>query len=88
MKQSRQFLPYANEADVRHIGQLCIENRLDRITISGDLDLTADQRGLADARALQQLLNDVVAALESHTLPATLAPAVVTTVANPFGDSA
>jgi hypothetical protein len=37
---------------------------------------------------LQQLLNDVVAALESRTLPATLPPPGVNTVANPFGDTA
>ncbi|WP_348698055.1 hypothetical protein [Duganella fentianensis] len=88
MKQSKAFIPYANEADVLHIGHLCIENRLDRITLSGDVDLTADQQGLASARALQAVLNDVVAVLESRTLPAELPPATVTTVANPFGDPA
>lgn len=88
MKQSKAFIPYANEADVLHIGQLCIENRLDRITLSGDVDLTADQAGLASARALQTLLNEVVAALESRSLPAELPPAAVITVANPFGDPA
>ena len=30
------FIPYANEADVLTIGRLTIENRLDRITLSGD----------------------------------------------------
>lgn len=88
MKQSKPFQPYANESDVRNIGHLCIENRLDRITISGDLDLTADQQGLADARALQQLMNAVVAALEGQTLPAQLPPAASTSVANPFADPA
>jgi hypothetical protein len=80
-----KFVPYANEADVLHIGHLCIENRLDRITISGDVDLTADQAGLRDARALLKVLTDVVARLEAQDLPATLPPPDVKTVANPFG---
>ena len=80
-----KFVPYANEADVLHIGHLCIENRLDRITVSGDVDLTADQAGLRDARALLRVLSDVVARLEAQDLPATLPPPDVKTVANPFG---
>jgi hypothetical protein len=79
-----KFIPYKNESDVLHIGGLSIENRLDRITISGDIDLTADQAGLADARALHKLLSDVVAKLESQKLPDQLPPPVNTTVANPF----
>lgn len=79
-----KFVPYKNESDVLHIGGLTIENRLDRITIAGDIDLTADQAGLKDARALQQLLTEVVAKLEAQKLPATLPPAANTIVANPF----
>lgn len=79
-----KFIPYKNESDALHIGGLTIENRLDRITISGDIDLTADQAGLADARALHQLLADVVAKLEGQTLPDQLPPPASTTVANPF----
>jgi hypothetical protein len=79
-----KFVPYKNESDVLRIGGLSIENRLDRITISGDIDLTADQAGLADARALQQLLADVVARLEAQKLPDSLPPPATTIVANPF----
>ena len=78
------FLPYANEADVLQVGGLTIENRLDRISLHGDVDLTADRSGLAQARLLQALLNDVVAALESQTLPASLPEPSIKTVANPF----
>jgi len=80
-----KFVPYDNEADVLRIGGLQIENRLDRITVSGDLDLTADQAGLADARALHQLLGEIVAALEARPLPDSLPPPGSETVANPFG---
>ncbi|MBV7534801.1 hypothetical protein KW842_03375 [Duganella sp. sic0402] len=79
-----KFTPYKNESDVLHIGGLSIENRLDRVTVSGDIDLTADKAGLADARALQQLLTDIVAKLEGQALPEQLPPPVITTVANPF----
>lgn len=79
-----KFVPYKNESDVLQIGGLSIENRLDRVTLSGDIDLTADKAGLNDARALQQLLADVVAKLEAQKLPDQLPPPAVTTVANPF----
>jgi hypothetical protein len=79
-----KFVPYKNESDVLRIGGLSIENRLDRITICGDIDLTADQAGLKDARALHQLLAEVVARLEAQQLPDRLPPPATATVANPF----
>ena len=78
------FVPFANEADVLHVGNLTIENRLDRITVHGDLDLTADAPGLASARALHALLGAIVGSLEARELPASLPPPPVSTVANPF----
>lgn len=81
---AKKFVPYANESDVLDIGGLTIENRVDRISISGDIDLTLDKPGLALAKQLQTLLADVVAQLEKWDLPAQLPPPVVTSVANPF----
>lgn len=82
---SKKFAPYANESDVLTIGGLAIENRLDRITIDGDIDLTMDKKGLEHARALHQLLGAVVAKLEEQKdLPATLPAPDVKKVANPF----
>jgi hypothetical protein len=78
------FAPYENEADVVEVGRLQLENRLDRITISGDVDLTADQAGLASARLLHDLLGQIVASLESKTLPDELPAPAVQTVSNPF----
>ena len=80
-----KFVPFENEADVVEIGQLALENRLDRITLSGDLDLTADKPGLEQARLLHDLLGKVVASLEGKDLPERLPPPDVKTVANPFG---
>ncbi|TFW35395.1 hypothetical protein E4O92_02120 [Massilia horti] len=78
------FEPFANEADVLHVGNLTLENRLDRISLSGDLDLTADRQGLAAARILHELLGQVVAKLEAQALPDRLPPPDVKTVNNPF----
>jgi hypothetical protein len=78
------FVPYANEADVLHIGKLMVENRLDRVSLSGDLDLTADKPGLELARQLHALLGEVVARLEGQALPDQLPAPDVKTVDNPF----
>lgn len=82
--KKKTFVPYANEADVLQIDKLMIENRLDRITISGDVDLTADRQGLAYARRLHEVLGAVLAKLEAQTLPERLPPPDVQDVANPF----
>ena len=81
---AKKFVPYANESDVLEIGNLTIENRIDRISLSGDIDLTLDKPGLALAKQLQKLLGDVVAQLEKQELPDQLPPPEVTSVANPF----
>jgi len=85
MSSKPTFAPYENEADVVEVGNLMLENRLDRITISGDVDLTADKQGLAQARLLHDLLGRIVAGLEAKDLPDRLPPPDVKTVANPFG---
>jgi len=78
------FAPYQNEADVLEVGKLTLEYRLDRITVSGDVDLTADRQGLEAARLLHALLGQVVAALEARDLPDRLPAPEVTKVKNPF----
>ena len=83
---TEQFKPYANEADVLRIGELEIENRVDRVTLTGDVVLTRDKAGLALARQLQSLVSDVVKALEADKqLPDAVEVKAVRTVKNPFG---
>ena len=83
-KKKPSFAPFANEADVAGIGDLMLENRVDRITISGDVDLTADLAGLDKARRLHALLGEIVAALEARDLPDVLPPPEIKTIDNPF----
>jgi hypothetical protein len=83
-KKPAAFTPYANEGDVAGIGDLMLENRVDRITISGDVDLTADVPGLDKARRLHALLGEIVAVLEARELPDALPPPEIKTIDNPF----
>lgn len=83
-KSEKTFVPFANEADVLHVGDLMVENRLDRITLSGDVDLTLDQAGLALARRLHALLGEIVGRMEGADLPERLPAPNVEQVDNPF----
>ena len=80
-----EFKPYANEADVLRIGDLEIENRVDRVTLTGDLVLTKDKDGLALAKELQSLIGRVVKVLQAQKqLPETVELKAAATVKNPF----
>ena len=82
---TEKFKPYANEADVLRIGDLEIENRVDRVTLTGDVVLTRDQAGLALARELQAIVDGVVKALEADKeLPDAVKVKETRTVKNPF----
>ena len=82
---TEKFKPYANEADVLRIGELEIENRLDRVTLTGDVVLTRDKSGLSLAKQLQALIDDVVKAMESDKqLPDVVEVKAAQTVKNPL----
>ena len=76
--------PFKNESDCLQIGSLTVENRVDRVSIFGSIDITRDKEGLAVARELKSVLDLTLAELESAELPdkVTLKPAK--TVKNPF----
>jgi hypothetical protein len=78
--------PFANESDALDIGGLTIENRTDRVSVYGSIDLTRDKRGLEHARALGSLMDSVIKALEAEKqLPEQVAPPVTPEeVKNPF----
>ena len=67
------------------IGDLEIENRVDRVTLTGDVVLTMDKPGLALARELQVLFSEVVKTLEANKqLPETVELKPAKIVKNPF----
>ncbi len=88
MKKTTPFVPFADEREVRTLDELSVENRVDRVRLHGGLALTRDRSGLAQARALRDLVDGVVRALEalerSGDLPEAVAVRPVTQVANPF----
>jgi uncharacterized protein YuzE len=82
---TEKFKPYDNEADVLRIGGLEVENRIDRVSMNGDVVITKDKAGLALAKELQSLLGDIVKALEADKqLPVTVELKATETVKNPF----
>lgn len=78
--------PFANESDALAIGELNVENRLDRVSVYGNVDLTRDKAGLQQARDLKALVDRIVEALEAErNLPDQVAaPEPAQTVKNPF----
>lgn len=78
--------PFTDESESLSIGDLTIENRTDRISIYGNIDLTRDRAGLEHARKLKAVLDKVVQALESEkNLPNDIAlPDMPDEVSNPF----
>ena len=78
--------PFANESDSVGIADLTVENRTDRVSLYGSIDLTRDKEGLKHARDLRALLDRVVKALEEDKdLPDRIPPPEETdSVDNPF----
>jgi hypothetical protein len=80
--------PFADEEASVKINGLTVENRLDRVSLYGSIDITRDQTGLAAARELKDLLSEVVAELDklqaAGQLPAAVEVEQPETVANPF----
>lgn len=79
------FRPFANEADALALGGLTVENRVDRVSLYGSLDITRDEAGYALAQRMKQLLDDVVSALANESsLPQKVGLAPIETGRNPL----
>ena len=78
-------MPYANESDTFTIGnELTVENRLDRISISGSIELTKDKQGLQYAYELKRIIDATIEELKHSDLPEHIQNASVEMVENPF----
>jgi hypothetical protein len=83
-KSTKKMKPFQNEEDSIAIGDLTVENRLDRIELYGSLHLTRDKQGLALAKELKELLDDTIKALQAEDLPDQIKNAPTDEVENPF----
>ena len=84
MAATEYFQPFQNEEDAVSIGELNAENRLDRISLYGALQITRDKAGLKLALELKALVDAAVAALQNEKLPEHIAVAPSEKVENPF----
>jgi len=85
-KNAMKIAPFVNETDSLSIGELTIENREDRISIYGSIDITRDKEGFAQAEILQTLFNDIMASMKESDLPDKISIKPSDNVANPFAD--
>jgi len=77
--------PFANESESLEIDDLTIENRTDKVSLYGSIDITRDKRGLELARALKHLFDSVVKKLSQEDLPESIPPPQnIDEVKNPF----
>lgn len=79
---------FQNESEVEMVGDsdLSFENRTDRISISGGIDITKDQTGLKTLQTLIQKLQEIAIVLknEEATLPVAIEITPAKLVENPF----
>ncbi len=61
--------PFENEEEVITIQELTLENRLDRVSINGSVDITKDKQGLEYAFALKRQIDTIVEYLKKQDLP-------------------
>ena len=77
--------PFANESEALQIDDLTIENRTDKVSFYGSIDITRDKRGLELARSLKLLLDSIVERLSQEDLPESIPPPRnIDVVKNPF----
>ncbi len=79
---------FKNEAETQILRDLNIENRLDRVSIFGSLDITHDAQGLALALELKAIVDGAIAVLQAEQadgkLPEQITVAAAEEVDNPF----
>lgn len=79
------FTPFADDQSSSAIEDLTLENQFDRINLYGNLQITKDQQGLAAAKELQALLNQIVDVLEHQdNLPEQIENLPEQEMENPF----
>lgn len=77
--------PFANESEALQLDELTVENRTDRVSLYGSIDLTRDKRGLELAQRMKHLIDSIVKKLAQEDLPESIPPPEnIDVVKNPF----
>jgi hypothetical protein len=76
--------PFQNESECLQIGELTVENRVDRISIYGSLDLTLDKEGMEMAQLLKTVIDLALAQMAMTELPDRISIEKTEAVTNPF----
>ena len=75
---------FENESEVVVIEDLTFENRTDRVSISGGIDITRDKIGLEKIRAIKKQIDQITNKLENENLPDEIEVLAAKIVQNPF----
>jgi hypothetical protein len=82
---SLKLIPFQNESDAVSIGKLNIENRLDRVSVYGELYIADDVDGYLAAAALSELVSSIVSILKADKdIPDSIQIVAPESVSNPF----
>lgn len=82
---TQSFMAYENETESFQIDEMTVENRLDRISIYGSLELTKDRYGLESALKLKRIIDASIDALKrDKNLPDRININPSESVQNPF----
>ncbi|MDD4856137.1 MAG: hypothetical protein PHQ22_08465 [Sulfuricurvum sp.] len=82
---TQPFMAYENEVDSLQINNMTVENRLDRISLYGFLELTKDRQGLEYALKLKQIIDASIDALKrDKNLPDQIKVKKAESIKNPF----
>ena len=77
--------PFQNEEEVITISELTIENRLDRVSIYGSVDITRDKQGQEYLFELKRQIDAIAEYLKNEELPDRVETIEPKEVDNPFG---
>jgi hypothetical protein len=77
--------PFANESEALQLDELTVENRTDRVSLYGSIDITRDKRGLELAQRMKHLFDAIVKRLSQEDLPESVPPPRnIDVIKNPF----
>lgn len=80
------FSAFKDDTASVDIGDLTFENNDQRVAIFGSINIGCDQQGLAQAKQLQAIINDMVSYLEQQDLPEQIETFMPKIVKNPFAN--